>query len=92
MINNSELERFTNAVCQIARQAGAYIREERSKQIREVRTVDNPFEPGTKIERPAFFKNSWINSRQDAILLSDSSLEPNIVRGLMEQGEWLPAN
>lgn len=68
------------------------IREERSKQIREVRTVDNPFEPGTKIERPAFFKNSWINSRQDAILLSDSSLEPNIVRGLMEQGEWLPAN
>ena len=31
MINNSELERFTNAVCQIARQAGAYIREERSK-------------------------------------------------------------
>ena len=31
MINNLELERFTNAVCQIARQAGAYIREERSK-------------------------------------------------------------
>ena len=31
MINNSELEKLTNAVCQIARQAGAYIREERSK-------------------------------------------------------------
>jgi len=31
-------------------------------------------------------------SRQDAMLLSDSSLEPNTIRGLMEQGEWLPAN
>ena len=29
---------------------------------------------------------------QDAMLLSDSSLEPNTIRGLMEQGEWLPAN
>ena len=68
------------------------IRKLKSEQIREVATVDNPFEPGTKVERPAFFKNSWINSRQDTMLLSDSSLEPNTIRGLMEQGEWLPAN
>ena len=68
------------------------VRKSRSEQIREVKTVDNPFEPGVKVERPAFFENSWINSRQDMMLLSDSSLEPNIVRGLMEQGEWLPAN
>ncbi|MBO4287384.1 MAG: hypothetical protein J5985_04365 [Kiritimatiellae bacterium] len=68
------------------------IRKMRSEQIREVVTVDNPFEPGTTVERPAFFKNSWINSRQDAMLLSDSSLEPNTIRVLMEQGEWLPAN
>ena len=67
------------------------VRKNRSEQIRDVVTVDNPFEPGTKVERPAFFKNSWINSRQDAMLLSDSSLEPNTIRGLMEQGEWLPA-
>ncbi|MBP5510692.1 MAG: hypothetical protein J6Z49_07230 [Kiritimatiellae bacterium] len=68
------------------------IRKIRSQQIREVTTVNNPFEPETTVERPAFFKNSWINSRQDAMLLSDSSLEPNTIRGLMEQGEWLPTN
>ena len=68
------------------------VRKMRSQQIREVTEVDNPFEPGTKVERPAFFKNSWINSRQDLMLLSDTSLEPNTIRGLMEQGEWLPAN
>ena len=67
------------------------VRRSRSEQIREVKTVDNPFEPGTKVERPAFFEKSWINSRQDAVLLSDTSLEPNTIRGLMEQGEWLPA-
>ena len=68
------------------------IRERKSQQIREVKMVDNPFEPGKKVERPAFFEKSWINSRQDMMLLSDRSLEPNIIRGLMEQGEWLPAN
>ena len=68
------------------------VRKMRSQQIREVTEVDNPFEPGMKVERPAFFKNSWINSRQDLMLLSDTSLEPNTIRGLMEQGEWLPAN
>ena len=67
------------------------VRKARSEQIRDVVTVENPFEPGTKVERPAFFKNSWINSQQDTMLLSDSSLEPNTIRGLMEQGEWLPA-
>ena len=68
------------------------VRKSRSEQIRDVRTVDNPFEPGVKVERPAFFEKSWINSRQDTMLLSDTSLEPNTIRGLMEQGEWLPAN
>ena len=60
--------------------------------IREVVTVDNPFEPGGKVERPAFFDKAWINSRQDTMLLSDTSIEPNTVRGLMEQGEWRPAD
>ena len=68
------------------------VRKARSEQIRDVKTVDNPFEPGAKVERPAFFEKSWINSRQDMMLLSDTTLEPNTVRGLMEQGEWLPAN
>ena len=68
------------------------VRKGLSEQIRDVITVDNPFEPGTKVERPAFFKNSWINSRQDTMILSDRSLEPNTIRGLMEQGEWLPMN
>ena len=68
------------------------VRKSRSEQIREVKTVENPFEPGAKVERPAFFEKSWINARQDSMLLSDTSLEPNTIRGLMEQGEWLPAN
>ena len=70
----------------------ALLMDDGSEQIRDVVTVDNPFEPGTKIERPAFFNKSWINSRQDMMILSDKSLEPNTIRGLMEQGEWLPAN
>ena len=68
------------------------VRKWRSEGIRDVVTVDNPFEPGKKVERTAFFEKSWINSRQDMMLLSDNSLEPNTIRGLMEQGEWLPAN
>ena len=68
------------------------VRVAKSQQIREVREVANPFEPGKKVERPSFFDKSWINSRQDMMILSDSSLEPNTIRGLMEQGEWLPAN
>ena len=65
------------------------IRKARSEQIREVKTVDNPLSPGNKIERPAFFENAWINTAQEKMLLSDQSLEPNIIRPLMEQGEWV---
>ena len=65
------------------------IRQSRSEQIREVKTVDNPLSPGSKIERPAFIENAWLNASQDKMLLSDQSLEPNTVRGLMEQGEWV---
>ena len=65
------------------------VRKARSEQIREVKTVDNPLSPGTKIERPAFFENAWLNSAQDKLLLSDRNLEPNIIRPLMEQGEWV---
>ena len=68
------------------------VRKMQSQVIREVKEVDNPFEPGQKVERPTRFNKSWINSRQDMMLLSDTSLEPNTIRGLMEQGEWLPAN
>ena len=68
------------------------VRKMQSQVIREVKEVDNPFEPGQKVERPARFNKAWINSRQDMMLLSDTSLEPNTIRGLMEQGEWLPAN
>lgn len=65
------------------------IRQSRSEQIREVKTVDNPLSPGAKIERPAFIENAWLNAAQDKMLLSDQSLEPNIIHGLMEQGEWV---
>lgn len=65
------------------------IRQSRSEQIREVKTVYNPLDPGSKIERPAFIENAWLNASQDKMLLSDQSLEPNIIRGLMEQGEWV---
>ena len=64
------------------------IRKLRSEEIREVKTVDNPFSPGEKIERPAFFDKAWITRSQDTMLLSDKSLEPNTIRGLMELGEW----
>ena len=65
------------------------VRKARSEQIREVKTVDNPLSPGNKIERPAFFENAWINGSRGQMLLSDQSLEPNIIRPLMEQGEWI---
>ena len=65
------------------------IRQSRSEQIREVKTVDNPLSPGEKLERPAFIENAWLNSAQDKMLLSDQGLEPNTIRGLMEQGEWV---
>ena len=66
------------------------VRKARSEQIREVKTVDNPLSPGDKIERPAFFEHAWINKGQDKMILSDQSLEPNVIRPLMEQGEWIP--
>lgn len=64
------------------------IRKLRSEEIREVKTVDNPFSSGEKIERPAFFDKAWITRSGENLLLSDRSLEPNTIRGLMEQGEW----
>ena len=66
------------------------VRKMRSELIRDVMTVDNPLSPGEKIERSAFYKNAWINSREDALLMSDNSLEPNTMRGLMEMGDRLP--
>jgi hypothetical protein len=66
------------------------VRKARSEQIREVKTVDNPLSPGDKIERPAFFEHAWINKGQDKMILSDQYLEPNVIRPLMEQGEWIP--
>ena len=66
------------------------IRKARSEQIREVKTVENPFSPGDKFERPAFFDHSWLNSREDTMILSDRTLEPNTIRGLMEMGDWQP--
>ena len=64
------------------------IRKLRSEEIREVKTVDNPFSPDEKIERPAFFDKAWITRSGENLLLSDRSLEPNTIRGLMEKGEW----
>ena len=64
----------------------------RSEMIREVKTVDNPFSPGEKFERPAFFDHSWLNASQDALLLSDRNLEPNTMRGLIEMGDWRPVD
>jgi hypothetical protein len=63
-----------------------------SEQIREVKTVDNPFSPGEKFERPIHFDHSWLNSSQDTLLLSDRNLEPNTMRGLIEMGYWLPVD
>lgn len=65
------------------------IRQSRSEQIREVKTVDNPLSPGAKLERSAFIENAWLNTAQDKMLLSDQGLEPNTIRGLMEHGEWV---
>lgn len=65
------------------------IRQSRSEQIREVKTVANPLSPGSSLERPAFIENAWLNTAQDKMLLSDQSLEPNTIRGLMEQGDWV---
>ena len=70
----------------------AEIRRKRSEVIREVETVDNPLSPGEKIERPAFFNHSWINSSQDAMLLSDSNLEPHEVEKLVGKGAWTPVD
>ena len=64
----------------------------RSEMIREVKTVDNPFVPGEKLERPAFFDHSWLNASQDTLLLSDRNLEPNTMRGLIEMGDWRPVD
>ena len=68
------------------------VRKLRSEQIREVKTVDNPLAPGQKIERPIHFDHSWINSAGDKMILSDRSLEPNTMRGLIEQGYWTPVD
>ena len=65
---------------------------QRSEMIREVKTVDNPFVPGEKFERPAFFDHSWMNASQDTLLLSDRNLEPNTMRGLIEMGDWRPVD
>lgn len=59
-----------------------------SEVIREVKTVDNPLSPGDKIERPIYFDHSLINSRQDALILSDRNLDPHEVEKLVGQGFW----
>lgn len=68
------------------------VRKGWSEVIREVKTVDNPLAPGQKIERPIHFDHSWINSAGDKLLLSDRNLEPNTMRGLIEQGHWTPVD
>ena len=65
------------------------VRRETSEMIREVKTVDNPLEPGKKVERPAFFNKAWISSRDNTLLLSDTHLKPNTTRPLMEMGDWV---
>ncbi len=64
------------------------VRRRWSEVIREVKTVDNPLSPGDKIERPIYFDHSLINSRQDAMILSDRSLDPHEVEKLVGQGFW----
>ena len=59
-----------------------------SEVIREVKTVDNPLSPGDKIERPIYFDHSLINSRQDALIMSDRNLDPHEVEKLVGQGFW----
>ena len=33
-----------------------------------------------------------LNASQDTLLLSDRNLEPNIMRGLIEMGDWRPVD
>lgn len=67
------------------------IRKQRSQMIREVVEVDNPLSPGSKIERPAFFDHSWINSSQDKMILSNTAFETHEINKLIGSGVWLPA-
>ena len=64
------------------------VRRKWSEVIREVKTVDNPLSPGDKIERPIYFDHSLINSRQDALIMSDRNLDPHEVEKLIGQGFW----
>ena len=64
------------------------VRRRWSEAIREVKTVDNPLSPGDKIERPIYFDHSLINSRQDALIMSDRNLDPHEVEKLIGQGFW----
>ena len=64
------------------------VRRRWSEVIREVKTVDNPLSPGDKIERPIYFDHSLINSRQDALIMSDRTLDPHEVEKLVGQGFW----
>ena len=64
------------------------VRRRWSEVIREVKTVDNPLSPGDKIERPIYFDHSLINSRQDALIMSDRNFEPHEVEKLIGQGFW----
>ena len=64
------------------------LRKKWSEVIREVKTVDNPLSPGDKIERPIYFDHSLINSRQDALIMSDRNLDPHEVEKLVGQGFW----
>ena len=38
----------------------------------------------------SYIEHAWINKGQDKMILSDQYLEPNVIRPLMEQGEWIP--
>ncbi|MCR5414603.1 MAG: hypothetical protein K6F50_07750 [Kiritimatiellae bacterium] len=64
------------------------VRRRWSEVIREVKTVDNPLSPGDKIERPIYFDHSLINSRQDALIMSDRTIEPHEAEKLIGQGFW----
>ena len=70
----------------------ANVRRQQSEMIREVKTVDNPLTPGEQIERPIHFDHSWINSTQDAMILSDTNLDPHEVRKLVGRGAWTPVD
>ena len=70
----------------------ANVRRQQSEMIREVKTVDNPLTPGEQIERPIHFDHSWINSTQDAMMLSDTNLDPHEVRKLVGRGAWTPVD